>query len=80
MTIRHIAFRADVAVTIGTRDFTSITSWSLEKHAKDIDVEQKEGFVYFYPMKDGKRTGRRKKLPMSSISYIDEEDSPKVKA
>ena len=73
--IRHIILRGDVAIRIGSRGIPAdIRGYDHEKHHKDLDVEQREGFVYLYPLLDGKRTGIRKKVPMSSIAYIDETD------
>lgn len=73
MSIKNIAFRGDVSVQIGLRDFGSINSWIGDKHKQHIDAEVKDGYVLLFPKVDGKRTGRVKKMPMASIAYIDEE-------
>ncbi len=69
--IHYVAFRSDVSISVGGK-FTSINNWDTTKHASTIQVEQREGYVYLYPLIDGKRTDRRRKIPMSSVAYIDE--------
>lgn len=73
--IMNVAFRGDVAISVGGK-FTTLGSWERHKHAAFYEVEHKDGspymFLYILDAK-GERTGRRKRIPMTSVSYIDEE-------
>lgn len=81
--IRYIQFRGDVAVTVGGK-FTAINAWDHSKHGEaGIRAEVKDGFVFLYPPPPNKDAlPRRKRIPMTSVAYIDEDAdaAPKAKA
>jgi hypothetical protein len=72
MAIRRIQFKHDVAVSIGTRDVFTITGYEADKHGKDLDVELSENWLTLYIKVDGKRRSDRRRIPMTSVAYIDE--------
>jgi hypothetical protein len=74
VSVRHVQFRADVAVNIGTRSFVAIGHWTADKHGKEIEIEVAADWVYLYPLDmNGKRTGRRRRVAMTAVSYVDED-------
>ncbi len=67
-------------VSIGG-DAGTITAWSKDKHANLIDIEEKGNWILLFEKravdKDGVRhyirTGRRRRIPITSVHYIGDE-------
>ena len=57
--IKYIQFPPGVSVSVGTFKVTSMDGYSMDKHAKEMDVEELPTELLFWLKKDGKRTGER---------------------
>jgi hypothetical protein len=92
MSIKYIQFRHDVVVAVGgaTRSFNA---WTPDKHGDFCQPEETPYGVTLHAIethtkyekgvaiKDVKRTGRRWRVPTTSIAFIaDEDDKQKAKA
>lgn len=89
-TIRYIQFRSDVVVQVGG-DTRSFNAWKSDKHGDWVQPEETPQGVTLHEIKtetiyvkgvavkEQKRTGRRWRVPTTSIAHIFEEDD-KLKA
>jgi hypothetical protein len=69
--IKHISFKSDVVINVGTRDIFTLNVWSREKHNSQCELEQDGEWLRFYPMLEpGKRRGDRIDVPLTSVASI----------
>lgn len=61
-------------VSIGG-DFGSIDSWSAAKHAAGIELVEKGSWLHLI-IKTGATAGERRRVPITSVSYIADTGEP----
>lgn len=80
--IDYIRFRESISIG---GEFGAIDSWSRDKHANIIQVEEKGNYLILRLCKavdaNGVRTyeptGHRRRVPITSVAYISETEEPR---
>lgn len=70
MAIKYIQFLADVSIG---GDHGSITSWTRDKHGKALEPEERGSWLLLHFVNAGKRTGERRRIPITNVAYISED-------
>lgn len=70
MGIKYIQFLSDVSIG---GDTGSITSWSRDKHGKVLEPEERGSWVVLHLVREGTRTGERRRIPLTNVAYITED-------
>lgn len=69
-----------ISLGIPAGNASSINRYDASKLVGLIEIEVTPTSVRFYPVKEGKRTGRQYTMPMSAIAYIDTTEDPPTTA
>ncbi len=70
MAIKYVQFLSDVSIG---GDYGSISAWARDKHAKSLEPEERGSWLLLHFIRDGKRTGERRRIPITNVAYISEE-------